>query len=549
MNHKLFLGSLTLLLSVGTAFGFRAAGHSSLPASEGRLTDLIPRPENPGRLLAASPRGVYLWEKGHPWKKLLSFTGGETFHHLILNPTAPEKVYWVAEGGVLEGDLKRGRGRWIFYHEPRPENRVRSLALHPRNPKQIYLATDEGLFLSGDGGETWLQPFRWPENQPIQLVAFLPTDPPLLLLGTRHELFFSKDEGETFESGFSLPFSEEEEPVEDEENFKNPLRFTSYAFSAEGPNRLWIGTREGVFESKDEGVVWKKLPERGLENPEVRSLIFSEKTGLIGAFPHEVARYREDRKCWETIPVGLTQPPTALALTPSSEANRETLLVASGTEVLEWVLNPLETEGGSNLSLPSPQRLELFRKLLDREPTIRQVQSAAVRYGGLGNGKIQRWHWGSRMRAFVPRLTVGKSLSLSRNVDLDRGGTNDPDRFIIGPDDIHRGLDMGLTWELGDFLYSTAQTSIDSRAKLLVELRESILSQVTRLYFERRRVQMETAFAGEKSPPDYFDLLLQLDELTAQIDALTDGFLSKELEKIYREEPELEKLWGEASRF
>ncbi len=549
MNRKIFLGGLALFLSVGTAFGFRTAGHSSLPSPEGMLTDLLPRPENPGKLLAASPREIYLWEEGRPWKRLLSFQGGETFHHLVPHPASPEKIYWVAGEGVLEGDLKRGRGRWIFHREPRPENRVHSLALHPRDPKQIYLATDEGLFRSGDGGETWLRPFRWPENQPVQLVAFLPTNPTLLLVGTRHELFFSKDDGETFESGFSFPASEEAEPAEEEENSEGPLRFTSYAFSDEDPNRLWIGTHEGVFENRDGGVIWKKLPERGLENPEVRDLVFSQKAGLIGAFPHGVARYRETQKRWETIPVGLTQTPAALALIPSSEANRETLLVASGTEILEWVLNPLEAGSGSGLSLPSPQRFELFRKLLDREPTIRQVQSAAIRYGDLGNEKIRRWHWGSRMRAFAPHLSFGRSLSLNRNVDLDRGGTNDPDRFIVGPDDINKGWNAGLTWELGDFLYSTAQTSIDSRAKLLVELRESILSQVTRLYFERRRVQMETAFATEKSPQDYFDLLLQLDELTAQIDALTNGFLSKEIEKIYREEPELEKLWGEASRF
>ena len=42
-------------------------------------------------------------------------------------------------------------------------------------------------------------------------------------------------------------------------------------------------------------------------------------------------------------------------------------------------------------------------------------------------------------------------------------------------------------------IFSTEQTSIDVRSRLMVQLRDDILDEVTRLYFERRRLQLELA--------------------------------------------------------
>ena len=220
--------------------------------------------------------------------------------------------------------------------------------------------------------------------------------------------------------------------------------------------------------------------------------------------------------------------------------------MADGKELIQWAIPSLENPGTPAPFIASPERVELFQKLLRLEPTIRQVQKAAIRYGDLGNGKIKRWQWGSRVRSLVPRVSTGRDFSRSTNVDIDRAGTNNPDVFISGPDDRTRSSHLDFTWELGDLLYSSAQTSIDSRTKLLVELRESILSEVTRIYFERRRVQLEIAFSPPQTPQDYFDALLRLDELTAQLDALTNGFMSRQIEKIEQTHPELQNLWENA---
>ena len=65
----------------------------------------------------------------------------------------------------------------------------------------------------------------------------------------------------------------------------------------------------------------------------------------------------------------------------------------------------------------------------------------------------------------------------------------------------------------------------------MVELRDDIMNEVTRTYFERRRLQIDLL----ASPPQDLKLSLEkelrLQELTADIDALTGNYFSEHLQK------------------
>jgi len=87
-----------------------------------------------------------------------------------------------------------------------------------------------------------------------------------------------------------------------------------------------------------------------------------------------------------------------------------------------------------------------------------------------------------------------------------------------------------LTWNLGEYVWNYHQTSIDVRSRLMVQLRNDILDQVTKLYFERLRLKYELTQNTENSKQT--DLkYLRLAELTANIDALTDGYLSRNIKE------------------
>jgi hypothetical protein len=100
----------------------------------------------------------------------------------------------------------------------------------------------------------------------------------------------------------------------------------------------------------------------------------------------------------------------------------------------------------------------------------------------------------------------------------------------MGPYDEDTGWDINCSWDLGDLVWNNDQTSIDTRSKLMVELRNDIIDEITRLYFERRRIQVELLQNPPKDSVKCMEKELRIQELTANIDGMTGGYFSREAE-------------------
>jgi hypothetical protein len=314
---------------------------------------------------------------------------------------------------------------------------------------------------------------------------------------------------------------------------------------ASGPAaNVAIGTTDGVLLSDDEGNRWERIPESGLRSLNVLDLAHSPRTGsLFAATERGVFVYLTDEKRWNELTSGL--PFTRVTHLSLAESVPEVLYAATpeGIYQIEIDLGPFHPEPKTQFS---EDKWIWLTKLFRLEPTVGQIQNQAIRYADVSNWKIKRWQWGSRLRALIPTFSVGKNYSTSTSVDLDRGSTNEPDVYIVGPQDKSQAWDFDLDWNLSDLIWNSAQTSIDSRQKLLVELREDILSEVTRLYFERRRAQTEFVLRPLEDPLDRMNALLRIDELTAHLDALTGGSLTDRLNDLYAENPRLYELWSDS---
>ena len=91
---------------------------------------------------------------------------------------------------------------------------------------------------------------------------------------------------------------------------------------------------------------------------------------------------------------------------------------------------------------------------------------------------------------------------------------------------------MGFSWNLCNLVWNDDQTSIDTRSRLMVELRNDVLNEVTHLYYERRRLEFEMAMSPVRDLPVELDKEVRLEELTAGIDALTGGYFSRRLQEM-----------------
>lgn len=158
-------------------------------------------------------------------------------------------------------------------------------------------------------------------------------------------------------------------------------------------------------------------------------------------------------------------------------------------------------------------------------PSIGQVQRAAIQYAEVSPEKITRWRALARVKALLPRLTV--DLDRDRNRTVASATSGGKTTFSIGPEDESLSVGLSLTWDFGELIWNPDQTSIDSRSRLTVKLRKEILEEVTKLYFERKRLLAEFGANPTEDEVLQRERQLRVGELTAQLDALTGGYFSK----------------------
>jgi hypothetical protein len=113
--------------------------------------------------------------------------------------------------------------------------------------------------------------------------------------------------------------------------------------------------------------------------------------------------------------------------------------------------------------------------------------------------------------------------------DLDRAFTSGALRELLDERVVRSreyGVALTLSWDLGDAAFHPESIDVSREARALVELRDDVLDEVNRLYFERLRVlaSLDTAEPGQMVL-----LRLRAAELTAGLDAWTGGWFGRHL--------------------
>ena len=178
-------------------------------------------------------------------------------------------------------------------------------------------------------------------------------------------------------------------------------------------------------------------------------------------------------------------------------------------------------------SAPLETQTQDILKRFETEPSISDVQEAAIKYAEVHPDKIKAWRESANKKALLPNVSVGLDRYVIDYWHWDSGTS--PDTLQKGKDAV--GWDVTMTWDMGELIWNNDQTSIDTRSKLMVELRDDIMNEVTRTYFERRRLQVELLASPPQDLRAGLEKELRLQELTADIDALTGGYFSRQLER------------------
>lgn len=506
----------------------------------------------PGKIFAASRRQVFEKFPGRNWNTLWHLHGSVEIRKILTFPQLPDNLFLLTTDGLYRGNSTESKRLTRIFRGTRTKDKlILSFSVLPADPDHWFLGTENGLWESDDAGATWYS-FSQFYGESIGLVYF--TDDHLFA-AARNRLYLSRDL-EHFEPVFSLVSGDHREFLELEESENLLTKDEPAAFlqsdliellpSESSRTHLWLATRKGVFFSMDGGNRWTRLPTTGLTSLDIQHIIFAPVSGkLIAAARRGVFYFDPQANHWQELFRGMDSTEVrGLAVITTPE---EKIIAVTDAGLRDIILNPVLNPGESGASevmIPSRENWKLFESLIRLEPSAREIHRAVIRFSNLSPGKIKRWHAESRAASLLPNFSFGRDTGRSNNVDIDRGSTNEPDSFILGPEDIDRGWDLDVSWDLGDLIWSSNQTSIDSRDKLTTELRHDFLSEATRLYFERRRTQIETVFTPPTDETDHYNRMIRLEELTALLDAMTGGYFIKKLEAVYREHPEFDRLWN-----
>lgn len=503
---------------------------------ESEILSIGVAPWDSQEIYAGTAAGIYqTTDRGAHWKKVMVVKGSDpSVYCLSFSAKESHFIYAGTGNGLYRSDDYGKHWQQVFRGRAGGQKAVYWVEPDPGNAGRIYAAASPGLFLSQDGGKHWELVKTLPTHSPARRVLCHPGGQGLWVTSDAG-IFYSRDQGESWERIWVSPSQSTEETIE--EGTEEPLeefdstrkvRHLVLQSMGEGKTRVLAGTSQGILVQNGGLSGWETLPQRGAAAGEVRFIVVhprNEKNIFMGT-DQGICSWDGANDHWDDFSSGIMGHKIhELEFSKSGDQ----LWAATDKGVYYAELQPssfaVEQKTTSPNFLTPQEMIARYRY----EPTIEQVHRWAVHHAEVEPEKIERWRKQAKMKAYLPDLSISAGKDRGSSVDIDRGGTNDPDRYIIGPEDRSFNVDVSVSWDLGDLIWNDDQTSIDVRSRLMVQLRDDILDEVTRLYFERRRLQMEQ----ELSPPKDVRLQvaqeLRLQELTAQIDGLTGGEFSKRL--------------------
>lgn len=440
---------------------------------------------DPSLFYAASKNSLYVSrDSGRTFKKVAVFKDEEV-KHILFDPYLADTLYIATTRHLYKwkDNLKQ-----LF--SVREGEVIYTVA---KRKGKIFIGTNNGIYFASDDIYNWKK-LKGLETVSVYFIEvssdglFLATDRGVYLLDAEDRLkrlFVMRMQSEVDENGLTARIIK---------------------VDAFDKKRLWLGTNRGIFFSLDKGLNWKKLYVSGIDNLFVNSLAQTtlEKHTLYVGAAEGFFMVDYQKQIAKQLFEGLY----SSYILWVDFSNKGTIYLATMKGLF-----------ASDYFTPPHQSRDL-RELVYQEPSIGEIQQAALRYNEVHPEKILKWRNALRFRALFPEV----NLDYDKTITYDSGS----DQYYIGP----RDWGISFSWDIADLVWDTHQDDIDTRSRLNTQLRLDILDEINRVYFERLRLKREMKTVS-LSKEEQFEKELRLKELTAILDGYTGGYFSKRTEELH----------------
>ncbi len=518
MKIQLVLVSLIACLSLGFSADNAVWYKVGQGIYESDVRIIMIDPEDDAEIYAGTSKALYKSaDEGRNFRMILRLSGeNKGINDIYVLPDQPEIIYVATDAGLYESLDKGESWSRIYYSSEEDARQCHTVFFHDNT---IYLGIQNGLLYRNFQERSWRTMKEGIGDKPVHNIA---ASGSFLYFSTGQAIFRWDGQSKQIKNVFSAGIGGRDGAEEESSSIGAPLiRFLKSSVRRDGS--IFVGSSKGIFVSRDSGENWKSLSSDNLSLNNLMMLLIMEKNcsnaavecfDLLTATKRGVFFLSKGR--WMPVYKGMETNDVAYL----AKNTRGTVYAATARGI--FYLPTKEAPPSFN----DFQDLDVMK--FDHEPDIYEVHRWAIAYAEVSHKKIEDWRRQARKRAWLPKVGVGidGDRDWSRS-DSIWGSYTVGGQYFVGPDDKTHGEDLGwdvsLSWDLADLVWSTDQTTIDSRSKLMVELREDILNEVTRIYFERRRVQIELAFSNSLEVTLKIDKEMRIAELSALINALTGG--------------------------
>jgi len=373
-----------------------------------------------------------------------------------------------------------------------------------KNKSEIYLATDIGLYVSTEDMWQWQKISGLPQDTAVRQVIFSPKD--IVFIIADSGLYRSKDNLKKIERIFVVGSKEttefaDEYFVEEEETYRDIPKVIF--IDEEDSSKIYLGTNKGLFISEDGGETFVKKILPNLGELEIRWIEEDIQNSKILYLATNRGFFKLDLS--QEIALNLYQGLITKNIRFFQQDSSGKFWLATDKGL--YVSNSVSSESSFVLDNPNFE-----------EPTIREIQEAALSYNEVHPEKIKAWRNSLRYRALFPDI----SLNYDKTVYGSSSG-----QFAVGP----RDWGVAFSWDVGDIIWNSYQDDVDTRSRLNTQLRIDILEEVNRIYFERKRLKRLIEITPPKDEKEKIERGLRLEELTSLLDGYTGGTFSKRMRK------------------
>lgn len=391
-----------------------------------------------------------------------------------------EPVFFLPSGGNNEITCVAGRPRVMFVGTKRglfrsddfgqtwknifrtilpDKNNITYIELSKHNRSLIFISTEKGVFSSDDLGSRWQDVSGILKNTAIKCLAL---NKESVYAGTESGLYVKRGDSKDWERIFirsAKEKTESEEPLDtQEEDYEKDMSIR--AIGIDGA-RVYIGYSKDILYSDDQGKDWKNLPCEGLKGDINYILASAKNKKLYCATEKGVFEFDAVNTRWLELYKGIAKSVNVSRLIFGNDDENE-IYAATDKGLYSFQSGDYMMDKYPDIE----KGLNTVKMAFDGEPTYKELQQAAIRYCDVSPEKIKSWQRDSRMKAMVPKLSFGIDNHRSSNSTIYTSATRD--YVATGPDDLYNALDMSVSWDLGNLIWSDDQTNIDVRSRLMV---------------------------------------------------------------------------------